>query len=103
MRLFRRFCSIALPLLWSLVARTPLYAQPSVISVAPSSGTGFTQTFSLVSSDTGGWANLQSVQINFSSPLSGANACYVGYSVAGNWFVLLNDAGNAWTSSVTLG
>jgi hypothetical protein len=77
---------------------------PSVISSTPSSGTGWTQTFSLVYADTAGWANLAWGQVLFDTSLqSGANACYVGYDRAGNWVALVNDAGTAWTPTVVLG
>jgi hypothetical protein len=76
---------------------------PSVISTTPSSGQGLAQTFTLAYADSGGYGNLASAQVNFSSPLSGASACYVGYDQVGHWIVLLDDAGVSWTPSVVLG
>jgi hypothetical protein len=75
---------------------------PSVVSATPSSGTGLSQTFSFVYSDTGGWANVNNAQVLFNSAINGANACYVGWNPAG-WIVLLNDAGNGWSNSLVLG
>jgi YD repeat-containing protein len=103
MKLTGTSCSIAAALLLSLLTQGRLFATASVVSATPSSGIGFTQTFTLVYSDTGGYASLTNVQVNFSSPLSGANACYVAYTPAGNLISLLNDAGNSWSSGVALG
>jgi hypothetical protein len=77
------------------------------VSVAPSSGTGFAApppqpVFTFLFSDTGGWANLQWTQILFSATQNGFNACYVYYSVAGNWIALDGDNNN-WGNAASLG
>jgi hypothetical protein len=97
-----RLWSTALPLVLSLLAPVSLIAQPSAVSVSPSSGTGLTQTFALVYSDAGGWGNLQNVQVIFNSTLNGFNACYVQYDVAGNWLALDGDNNN-WGNALSLG
>src|SRR5260370_29545931 len=81
--------SIAMALLLSLLTQARLGAQPGVVSVTPSPGVGFTQTFTLVYSDAGGYGNLGGLSVIFSYPLSGSNSCFVGYNPAGNWIVLM--------------
>jgi hypothetical protein len=103
MRLTVKSCSIAAAILLSLLTQGRLCATPGVVSATPSSGIGFTQTFALVYSSSGGFASLTNVQVNFSSPLSGANACYLAYVPAGNYISLVNDAGTAFGAGVTLG
>ena len=100
MTLIKKFCYSLGCLLPMLLTQAQVCAQPSVISATPSSGQGFTQTFAFAVAASGGWANLNSVQVNFSAPLSGPNSCFVGYDVAGHVIALLDDAGASWTSSV---
>jgi hypothetical protein len=89
--------SIGLALLLGSLTQASLGAQPGVVSSTPATGTGFRQTFTFVYSDAGGYANLNAAGVNFSSPLSGANACYVGLVLPSlNSIVLLNDAGTGW-------
>jgi len=76
----------------------------STVSVAPSSGSGSTQAFTLQYSDTAGAANLQQVWAYFNATLANpaSNACMLYYNSASNQINLLNDAGTAWLSA-TLG
>src|SRR5260370_16606926 len=53
---------------------------PSAVSATPSAGTGLTQTFSFVFSDTGGFANLYWAQVVINSTLNGFHACYFSYN-----------------------
>jgi len=72
-------------------------ATPSVVSVAPASGSGSTQTFSFVYSDPGGATNLARGLFLTNSALNAASACFAEYNrVTGN-VGLVNDAGTAWT------
>ncbi len=96
MRLTVKSCSIAAAILLSLLTQGRLCATPGVVSATPSSGIGFTQSFALVYSSSGGYASLTNVQVNFSSPLSGASACYLAYVPGGNYISLVNDAGTAF-------
>ncbi|MEK7404286.1 MAG: hypothetical protein AAB225_04190, partial [Acidobacteriota bacterium] len=69
---------------------------PSVVSVAPSSGGGVSQTFSFVYSDADGYADLSGAVILVNSYLGANNACYLGYSRTSNIIGLANDAVTAW-------
>jgi hypothetical protein len=67
---------------------------PATVSVAPSSGTGATQLFSLVYSDANGYSDLTFVQFLIASSASGdASQCLVHYDVAGNGLWLYGDSG----------
>ncbi len=76
---------------------------PRAESVTPYSGSGASQTFTFRVSDTAGYANLGTMLLVFNSTLSGANACYIFYSVAGNKMALAADSGAAWSNPVGLG
>ncbi len=71
-------------------------------SVAPSSGSGLTQTFALQYSDSGGAASLATVWAAFGSASSypAPNTCGVYYSRSANTVYLENDAGAGTTSAV---
>jgi hypothetical protein len=74
---------------------------PATVSVTPNSGSGASQTFALVYSDTGGAASLQVTYAWFNATLasSAASSCFVNYSSGVNQINLLNDAGTAWTAA----
>jgi probable HAF family extracellular repeat protein len=85
---------------WTVPGNQP----PTADSVAPSSGSGFTQTFALQYSDPGGASNLATtwVWFNATQSSSSSNSCLVYYAPnpPTSWLVyLLNDAGTAWTSA----
>ena len=73
-------------------------APPTVVSLAPNSGSALTQTFTAVYSDPAGASSLSSVYILFNSTVATRNACYVYYDTGGNQLYLLNDGGTAWSS-----
>src|SRR5260370_41128218 len=74
--------SIAMALLLSLLTQARLGAQPGVVSVTPSPGVGFTQTFTLVYSDAGGYGDLGGLIVSFSCPRSGAKPSFGGLNPA---------------------
>ena len=67
-------------------------------SVAPSSGSGGGQSFTLQYSDTLGLADLSTVWVWFSASFSSsaANSCMLYYSRPLNQLYLINDAGTGW-------
>jgi hypothetical protein len=77
---------------------------PAANSVAPNSGSGASQTFSLQYSDSAGGTSLQSVWAYFNATLANpaSNSCLLYYNSASNQINLLNDATTAWLSA-TLG
>src|SRR4029077_53633 len=52
---------------------------PTLVSVAPSSGSGSSQTFSFVYSDVKGYASITSLLTIINSSLSGSAGCYLLY------------------------
>jgi hypothetical protein len=81
----------------------PTPAAPQAVSVAPSSGSGPTQTFTAVYSDSNGHSDIHSVRILIHPQVQGANACYLYYTKADNRLYLHSDAGNALLPGLTLG
>jgi hypothetical protein len=77
---------------------TYIGGEPAADSVMPSSGSGPSQTFALMYSDTGGAASLQSVWVWFNATFAGsaANSCMLYYQSSTNQVSLLNNAGAAW-------
>ncbi len=79
-------------------------AEPPVISgLTPSSGSGLTQTFSAVYTDTQGETDLNVASMMISATVSEANSCYVYYSPVSNQAFLTNDAGTDVLAAVTPG
>jgi hypothetical protein len=76
---------------------------PVPVSVAPSSGSGSSQTFSFVFSDQKGYAAITSLLTIVNSSLSASGGCYLLYYPGPNVFYLANDAGTAWLGPVALG
>ena len=74
---------------------------PSAVSVSPSSGSGLTQTFTFVFSDTGGAGDLHQQYVLFNSSTSTSNACEVEYD--GSNFYLLNNGGSSWLGPIAPG
>jgi hypothetical protein len=72
---------------------------PANVSVTPSSGSGSSQTFSLVYGDPYGYADLGVVMMHLQAQLVGNNACYLQYTVAANTVQLINDAGTGTVGS----
>ena len=75
----------------------------SVVSTAPSAGSGSQQTFALQYSDTLGVSDLATARVRFSVDSStAAGTCTVSYSPTSGSASLQNDAGTAWIAG-TLG
>jgi hypothetical protein len=68
---------------------------PTVVGVAPNSGSGASQTFSFQFADPNGASDLTSVSALFNASLTVANGCSVTYNRAQNALALLTDAGAA--------
>ncbi len=66
---------------------------PTTVSVAPSSGSGLSQTFTAVYSNPAGASMLNHRLLLINTAIYGAGACYVQADNTG--FYLVNDAGNA--------
>jgi hypothetical protein len=76
---------------------------PQTLSVNPSSGSGSSQTFSVVFSDVNGPTDLASAQVIINNALSGVNACYVWVEPNHGWVWLANDSYSSWPGPLTLG
>jgi len=68
---------------------------PAVVSLSPSSGTGLTQTFTMVYTDPNGTSDLSKVLVLFNATLKVSGACYVAFVPASGEMYLYNDAGTA--------
>ncbi len=76
---------------------------PTAVSVTPSSGSGATQTFAFVFSDTAGAADITAAQIGFNAAVVGSNSCWMYYAAATNTIYLSNNAGAFANPGLTLG
>lgn len=76
---------------------------PAVNPVSPSSGSGFSQTFSISASDANGATDIASISVVFNSNLSFGQACYFTYERALNRFSLFNDAGTGIQATISPG
>ena len=76
---------------------------PQALSVSPASGTGFSQSFTLVSSDPAGALDLATVLVLFNTGIAGPHACYVNIDALHGTLALVNDAGTAGLGPITLG
>jgi hypothetical protein len=74
---------------------------PSVVSVTPSSGGGWSQTFSFLFSDPDGAADLRYEFVLINQDLRGDGACLLHYDGTRLW--LANDPGTAWQGPLTPG
>jgi YVTN family beta-propeller protein len=83
---------------WTPATNSP----PAVVSVTPSSASGFSNTFALAYSDLNGVSDLSVVAVIFNSAASSLNSCEVLYAPGTNLLYLLNDAGTG-SSSITPG
>jgi hypothetical protein len=77
---------------------------PTVTSLTPSSGSVATQSFTSVSSDANGFADIAAVDFLI-APSAGiySNSCYVTWSKSNNEVRLLSDSGSAWVGSSLIG
>jgi len=87
----------------AFVAKLSGNLPPAAVSVSPSSGTGYSQTFRVTASDPNGFADLESVHLLIQSTPAAANSCYVAYGRAANRLWLLSDEGTAWLGPITAG
>ncbi len=76
---------------------------PQTTSVAPSSGSGSSQTFTLVYTDPAGASDLSTLLALINSGLSGPGACDLTMDAVHNALYLLNDGATAWLGPVTPG
>jgi DNA-binding beta-propeller fold protein YncE len=74
----------------------PAAGPPSIVSLAPNSGSETSVTFQAVYSDPNGAADLSAVLLQVNATQSSSHACYVYYQPQGNLLYLANDAGSAW-------
>jgi hypothetical protein len=82
---------------WSVTQ--PGNQPPANVSVAPSSGTGLSQTFSFVFTDPYGFADISWTQMHFGAQLIADNVCYLQYTRATNTIQLFNNAGSGYVGS----
>src|SRR5205085_8442808 len=66
------------------------------VSATPSSGSGLSQKFAALYSDSNGLADINVVMLSVNTSSSLANACVVEYVRATNQLFLMNDAGTTW-------
>lgn len=71
-------------------------AAPTVTSVTPNAGSGPSQTFSVLLTDTNGNADIASALLLVNNTLNGQNACFISYNRAANAFYLFRDSDNVW-------
>jgi hypothetical protein len=76
---------------------------PTVISVAPNSGTGRSQLFSFQYSDGNGYLFLGSAITFINSSLNSALSCGIYYQQESNNISVVNDAGTGWVGTMVLG
>ncbi|MBS1859906.1 MAG: SBBP repeat-containing protein, partial [Acidobacteria bacterium] len=79
----------------AFVAKFRFSTAPVNAGVAPASGSGASQVFTLVASDAAGAADFTSVSLLIAGSPSAANACAVVYDRAQNTLSLLTDAGTS--------
>ena len=88
---------------WQLEGSWTVGAQVQTVSVTPSAGSGSSQTFTFLYTDTAGAANLTAVSALINSSLSTAAACSVTYNRAQNSLALMTDSGAQPASTITPG
>ncbi|MEX2302956.1 MAG: hypothetical protein WD733_18570, partial [Bryobacterales bacterium] len=76
---------------------------PTVVSVAPNSGTGMEQSFEFAFADADGYSDIVEAEVNFATANSFANACYVRFDPSSNEVELRNDANSSWSTASVLG
>jgi hypothetical protein len=78
-------------------------ASPPSVSVTPASGSGTSQTFSLVVTEPTGSANITSVYFLVGSSLTSANACQIAHDRRSNLIWLIGDNGTSWLGAGYVG
>jgi hypothetical protein len=88
---------------WTIPAPVIIQAGPvDAVSVAPNSGTGLAQTFTLTFSDTAGGTDLNTAWFWITPSFTGsaAKTCFGYYDRIAGQFKLLNDSGTVWSTAV---
>jgi hypothetical protein len=75
---------------------------PQAVSVSPSTGSGFSQTFTFVFFDINGASDIASTQLIFNGSFTAVSGCYVYALPASGAVYLANDGDNAWPAPLTL-
>ncbi len=78
-------------------------AEPTVLSVNPTSGSGLSATFTVVASDANGASDIEFVEFLFNTMALAADGCYVAFNASNASIELYNDSGTAVAGSVTPG
>jgi hypothetical protein len=81
---------------WSVTGGSP----PTASSVAPSSGTGSSQTFSFVFTDADSASDLAAVYVLINSTLNVENSCTMAYYPSANLLYLINNANTGVVGAV---
>lgn len=76
---------------------------PTVFSLAPTSGTGLTHSFTAVYSDPFGTGDMTTLHLLFNTAIAPSNACWVQYDPATNSLYLETNGGNGLTTALTPG
>jgi hypothetical protein len=76
---------------------------PSMVSVAPVSGSGMSQTFAFTASAPGGAATLNDIYVVVESGLTGVNSCYIEYNSLANTVRLAANSGISWPAPAAVG
>jgi YVTN family beta-propeller protein len=74
---------------------------PAIVSLTPNSGTGATQTFTVVVSDPSGIANLNQVQLLFNTTPTRLFACNVYYDTTADSTYLYDDTGSGFVPEIS--
>ena len=77
--------------------------QAGSVSLTPSSGTGATQTFSLVFTDPTSWTNITSGEALVNSSEVHSRACYIHWDAASKSLSLRDDGDTTWLGPIALG
>jgi hypothetical protein len=78
------------------------YAALAPVSVSPSSGTGSSQTFAFLFSDSAGASDITVIQVGFNTVAAGTNSCFVFFTAATHLIYLATNSG-AFQGGVALG
>ena len=76
---------------------------PSITSLTPYSGTGLSQTFTAVFSDTNGWADISLAYFMVNVVESPSDACYVKYDASANALWLIANDAVSWLGPIAPG
>jgi hypothetical protein len=76
---------------------------PTVVSLAPTSGSGKSGTFTFVVSDPSGAANISSASLLVNAGLTGTGGCFINYNPVGSTILLANDTVSVWLGPSAVG